>query len=177
MKDVMLDLETWGTGPHAVIISIGAVKFDLTTKPADWPRFLVNIDPASAVTKGQQMDVDTLLWWMHADRTHAREAFLAAEKVDLEDALDGFSMWLGSHDFKVWGNGASFDNVLLNTAYKLCGLVAPWKLWNDRCYRTIKNIAPQVLLTRVGTYHNALDDAVSQAEHMTRIYRAMDLRL
>jgi hypothetical protein len=177
MPHVMVDLETWGTGPHAVIISIGAVKFDSLIHVDSWDRFQVDIDPNSAIKAGQRADADTLLWWMHADRTQAREAFLAASKVDLQDALDGFAQWLGRTDYRVWGNGASFDNVILATAYRLCGIPAPWRFWNDRCYRTMKNMAPEVKMERVGTYHRAVDDAVSQADHLLRIAGALGITL
>ena len=35
MKNVMLDLETLGTTASAVILSIGAVRFDLTSEKID----------------------------------------------------------------------------------------------------------------------------------------------
>jgi inhibitor of KinA sporulation pathway (predicted exonuclease) len=44
-----------------------------------------------------------------------------------------------------------------------------YKFWNERCYRTVKNQYPDVKLTRTGTYHNALDDARTQAEHLVQI--------
>jgi exodeoxyribonuclease VIII len=42
----------------------------------------------------------------------------------------------------------------------------PWRHWNDRCYRTVKSLYPDVKLERVGTHHNAVDDAESQARHL-----------
>ena len=69
---------------------------------------------------------------------------------------------------RLWGNGASFDNAILSTAYELCELetVQPWRFYNDRCYRTVKSLYPEVAMVRTGTYHNALDDAESQALHL-----------
>ena len=68
----------------------------------------------------------------------------------------------------VWGNGASFDNVLLATAYKRLGMETPWPFWKDRCFRTMKNVC-KVDHSFEGTAHNALDDARSQAQHLIKI--------
>jgi len=38
--------------------------------------------------------------------------------------------------------------------------------WNDRCYRTMKAQHRDVDFVRLGTFHNALHDAESQAEHL-----------
>lgn len=74
-----------------------------------------------------------------------------------------------THDAEVWGNGASFDNVILRGAYARNSTPAPWAWWNDRCYRTIKALHREVPMERLGTHHNALDDAISQALHLIRM--------
>jgi inhibitor of KinA sporulation pathway (predicted exonuclease) len=44
---------------------------------------------------------------------------------------------------------------------------APWKFYNDRCYRTLKAMYPHIKMPkRTGTHHNALDDAISQVNHL-----------
>jgi inhibitor of KinA sporulation pathway (predicted exonuclease) len=66
----------------------------------------------------------------------------------------------------IWGNGANFDNPLLACAYEAVDVKPYYKFWNERCYRTVKNQYPDIKLERTGTYHNALDDARSQAEQI-----------
>ena len=73
----------------------------------------------------------------------------------------------------MWGNGATFDNVILANAYRGAGLPVPWKFWNDKCYRTIKGFFPQIKLQRIGTHHNAQDDAESQAWHLINMVGGM----
>ena len=165
---VMLDLETLGTKSGSVIISIGACKFDPNqlTRPED--SFYVQVDPVSSVRHGLTMDPSTVLWWMHKDRTVPREEWLAGDKVDLPTALEGFAMWFGAESLPVWGNGATFDNVLLRDAYDKTGLDCPWKYNHDRCYRTMKNLV-SIDIKRVGEHHNALDDAITQAQHLQDI--------
>ncbi len=72
-------------------------------------------------------------------------------------------------DTLIWGNGAAFDNTLLIEACERCGVQPAWKFHRDRCYRTLKTLFPDVELIRSGTFHHALDDAKSQAEHACRL--------
>jgi len=172
--DVMLDLETWGTKANAVVISIGACIFDPNSDEI-LDRFYVAIDADSCVSSGLTMDVSTLLWWMAPDRDAPRQKWLAQEKVDIYTALEGFAQWCP--DGCVWGNGASFDNAILSSAYTALQITQPWKFWNDRCYRTLKGLAPAVKLEREGTHHDALDDAVYQAKHMQAVVAHLGLQL
>lgn len=173
-QHVMLDIETWGTKRDAVTISIGACVFDPhTTEISD--SFYVAIDPESCHAAGCSMDVSTLIWWMDPARTVPRERWLAQNKVDLYTALDGFHQWCP--DGCVWGNGSDFDNAIVSTLYGKMGLEQPWKFWNNRCYRTLKSLAPAIKLLRDGDHHDALDDAVSQAKHMQAVVAHLGLTL
>lgn len=171
MNNIMLDLETLGTRPNAPIIAIGAVEFDSKTGKLG-NSFYEVIDFKSAVEAGGVIDPDTVMWWMKQS-DEARGAF-SRTGMQLESALTAFRLWLldCSHNLdivKIWGNGASFDNVLLAESYKRCGYEVPWKFWNDMCYRTVKNLNLHIKMSRTGTAHNALDDAKSQVLHLMSI--------
>lgn len=181
---VMLDLETWSTRPNALIISVGACVFDpYADEPGE--RFYAAVDPEGPMQHRRHIDAGTVMWWMSPERAAAREAWLSEEKVDLYTALDGLSTWVKSQccsqtnealeDIYLWGNGAAFDNVILKTAFAGLGIEPFWKFYHDRCYRTIKALAPSVKLRQEETHHNALHDAVSQARHLQRIRRALGL--
>lgn len=167
--NVMIDIETLGTRTDAVILSIGAAKFD---KEQITDTFHVAIDPASCQQIGLTIDAGTVMWWMHPDRVLARHQLVQADKVDLYTALDGFASWFGDQSLPTWGNGASFDNVLLRNAYGKTNIPCPWAFWDDRCYRTMKNMHPDVQVPREGTHHNALDDAIYQAKHLLAMWNA-----
>lgn len=166
---VMVDLETLGNGNKAVIIAIGAVKFDPDLKTVDPDTFYSLVDPQSCVDVGLEMDVSTVMWWLRQS-DEAREALRPEDlnKPSIFAALTSLMDWYGS-DLPTWGNGATFDNVILRNAYKAIRTEAPWSFWNDRCYRTIKNQHPNVKMARTGTHHNALDDAMSQANHLIQL--------
>lgn len=167
MNDVMLDLETMSTNPNAAIIAIGAVAFNKSNGVVD--KFYVQINLDSAIQSGGWVDGSTVTWWLKQSE-EARSCFFSNENAPhLMDALSRFSEFYKKHGGMVWGNGAMFDNSILGNSYKRCGLDIPWKFWNDMCYRTVKNMNKHISLDRVGTYHNAVDDAESQALHLIKI--------
>lgn len=173
--ECMVDLETLGNGNEAVILSIGACKFYPSAQGVDihtTHRFEVFVKPQSCVEIGLKPDISTIMWWMEPERGEARDLMVAkqAGAVPIHQALAMFHAWLGA-DMPVWGNGATFDNVILRNAYKLAGIDCPWSFWNDRCYRTVKSLAPSVKMQRKGVHHSAMWDAVSQAEHLQSINR------
>lgn len=171
MNNIMVDLETMGSGSHSAIIAIGAVEFD-TTKKQLGKEFYRVIDLTSSVEAGGEMDPSTVIWWM-GQSDEARKAF-TAKGVKLPQALIEFVDFLDTCAPRktrcIWGNGASFDNVILGNAFRRLQLTIPWEFWNDRCYRTIKALYPDVKIKREGTHHNALDDAKDQARHLFDIF-------
>lgn len=177
--DVMLDLETLGTEPFAPILSIGACTFhlgDVTGEPIT-DTFYQAIDIESSLKLGMRPSGATLKWWMNQSED-ARSVFQDPAACSLPDALDAFTDWVNSRPVQVWGNSARFDCGLLAAAYRACSKELPWQFWNERCYRTMKNLpgASSVSLQRMGTHHNALDDAMSQADHLRSIYSALGLK-
>lgn len=165
-KHVMIDIETLGTRPGDVILSIGAVKFSLQDEITE--KFHVTIDVESSKALGMRAQKSTLEWWSKQSE-EARAAAFKGE-LKLENALTKLTMWMPPTDFAVvWGNGANFDNNLLAAAYRIAKLDVPWHYWNDRCYRTISAMFLKTKIERVGTGHNALDDAMTQALRLIRV--------
>ena len=166
----MVDLETMGKGPEAAIVAIGVVEFDLET--SDIGRtFYAKVSLESAMEHGGKVDASTVMWWLQ--QSDEARAELCTDQEHIIDALVGLSRWMRDccplEERRVWGNGATFDNVILKSAYENCSFDVPWKHWGDRCYRTVKNMVPDIPLVRRGVHHNALDDALSQAEHLIRL--------
>lgn len=161
----MLDLETLSSESNAVIISIGAVFFDMTGVSGTGREYYRVLKTDVQQARGARVSQDTLAWWAKQSE-EARAVFDAPNKLEADDALDEFAEWIGPNRY-VWGNGADFDNVILGNLYKLYGKKAPWSYGGNRCFRTIKNIVTRDkgsrLPDRTGTHHNALDDAKYQA--------------
>lgn len=169
--DVMLDLETMGNGPDAAIVAIGAIEFDPTAGTLG-RTFYRGVSLETAVRGGGKIDAATVMWWLRQSDEARKD--IAGEGCPQNQVLIEFGTWLYGlgEDVKVWGNGAAFDNVILAQAYRRAELTVPWPHWNDRCYRTLKALRPEVKIERTGTHHNALDDATSQARHALALLAA-----
>ncbi|MCT4713432.1 3'-5' exoribonuclease, partial [Enterobacteriaceae bacterium H18W14] len=114
---LMVDTETMGSNPDAPIISIGAVFFDPNTGRTG-SEFYKVIGLESAMEFGGVPDAGTILWWMKQS-SEARSALLIDDAIPLDDALLQFNDFIsensanGPGTVQIWGNGATFDNVLL----------------------------------------------------------------
>lgn len=165
--DVMLDLETCGVNPGCAILSIGACSFDGKHE------FYQTISLSSSLGWNLEQEPDTIRWWDRQDLLVREEAFSGTES--LINSLGMFHDWyrkLPAKNIFIWSNGADFDIPILTAAYKAVKMMTPWKIYNGRCYRTLKNLYPGVVLERdKGVKHNALDDAQYQALHANMLLK------
>lgn len=172
MSHIMIDLETMSTEPNAAIVAIGAVVVDLENNRLG-EEFYRRISLESSVLSGGVIDPRTVIWWLKQDRLARREIYSASATI--VNSCTGFMEFIkrngGADNIKVWGDGASFDNVILTTTFKRLAMEEPWRYWNERCYRTVKNMYPHIKSNNQGTEHNALDDAKSQANKLLVIYQ------
>lgn len=179
MIHTMLDIETLSTRHDALIMSVGAVKFD-----ADkiLERFHVGIDIVDAQRQyGRHIDAATVLYWLDPKRDAARTELLALPRVDMYNALDGFAMFINQTPVdqrgSLWGKGSTFDNVLLKSGCEAVGIEYPATYRQDECYRTLANRCPIVEYEQIGTAHSAIADAESQAVHLQAICKHLGIAL
>ena len=184
-NEVMLDIETLGTKPGSVIVTIGACAFNLDTGQVSNNTFLVNIHVASSVKAGLTMDPITVLWWMNQS-DEARHALTAKNALLLETALLQFSNWIGEirkdapqNKIGIWGNDNTFDLVLTEHCYDAAGITVPWSYWESRSVRTLvelgrrKGFDPKRDAPFEGVKHNAVADAIHQAKYCVSIYNLL----
>ena len=93
--------------------------------------------------------------------------------------LQEFSDWIKEtcrhEDVRPWGNSNRFDLGITESAYKRAGIPAPWVHWNERDFRTVRNLYPGVEYdpSKKGDgAHDALTDAVFQINHLFAIKRS-----
>ena len=176
MNRIMLDLETLGNGSNAVITSIGAVEF-IPEHGKIGQRFSIDVDPQSCKDLGLDMDVSAVLWWMK--QSDKARAHFGRAKTSISTALLKFSKFVDNispsnpEDVEIWGNGAAFDNVILSNAYKAAQVARPWSYSNDRCFRTLRAMYPNVPQDDIGISHCAVDDAEYQARLLMKIFCEM----
>jgi hypothetical protein len=173
----MVDLETLGTVPGCVILSIGAVDFDHIAVGSE--TFYGVINTPSCEDAFLTIDKKTKGWWEGQSEEAQKVLHEAATGgVPLVRQLEYFNNYLRrlGPDVEVWGNGADFDNAILQVAYDAVGIKPAWKFTKNRCYRTLKNLFPSIALPpRQGTYHPALDDAKTQAAHAVQLLNTNQL--
>ena len=169
----MLDLETLSVRPHAVILVIGAIKFNRGETWSEYidekslemlDTFYIRIKIDSCVQSGLYIEASTEKWWSEQDEDVNFEALKNPDRVTLKVALTKFKNWFGNRGrTKIWGNGSSFDCTILGEAYKRIGLVAPWKFWLERDLRTIMDLG-DVKMCDLPQYqkHHALYDCYRQ---------------
>ena len=177
MIGIMVDLETMGNGPTAAITAIGAADFDSVAGEIQ-DKFYMAVDLQSSVDLGGVIDPATVAWWL--GQSDAARAEMTRSGAHINIALMRFKEFVrknnrGDKEVTVWGNGATFDNVILSSAYRNSGIDRPWSYKADRCYRTIRALRPEIEFDDYGTLHNALDDAIGQAFHLMKILKAMGI--
>lgn len=168
MNHIMLDLETLGSGPRAAIVAIGAVKFSLETYELG-KEFYMTVDPGEV----GEIDWGTVRWWF----TQPEEARLSLVKdnTPLPAVIQAFNEFCGAEP-TMWGNGATFDNVIWRNVCASLSLNYPAKYYNDLCYRTMKNMFPEIRKPANVAKHNALADARCQALHLCEIMKQIRAR-
>jgi exodeoxyribonuclease VIII len=191
MKDLMIDFETLGLKENAVLLSLGACMFDPATGEIG-ETFYAAIDPRTQ--HHREIDASTVLWWLDQDDAARRKLTDAVKNTDLlepnelepgspeyEAASDNAALPINhvamafiayveqfGDDVRCWSNGA-VDHAWLNSMMTYCGLKNPIKFWNQRDYRTIKGMYPDIKMESYGVAHNALDDAIKQTKHLCAI--------
>lgn len=178
MKHIMLDIETLGRAPDGVIIQIGIAPFDIELRKVDPIKHSLGISAPLALKQGMTLNYDTIQWWMDVRRFDLLVDILVdGAGHELKNVLRGISEWF-SWDEKegIWSNAPLFDFVILRKAFTLCGLPCPWSYRQERCSRTLMQLAAMhwkqgrkpmkfkdVIPVRTGTHHAAWDDAFHQA--------------
>ena len=175
---VMVDLETLGALAGCAVLSIGAVAFDHITGILG-PEFYQVINEDTCTVAGLEVDQDTQAWWRRQSEA-AQVVWHQANDLNQSEALSkvlkDFNIYLSKFgdNVKVWGNGSDFDNAILYAAYAAVNVPVGWKFRNSRCFRTLKNLINVPAPDRVGIYHNALDDAKTQAIHANALLGALN---
>lgn len=173
----VLDEETLSTEHNAALLSIGAVICDFNTgQQVD--TFYANITPESSIAAGLDVSESTKAWW--AKQGQAAQDVLSVDQRPLRDVLVDFAKWLAGHGVQyAIGNGPRADNQWLESACKAVGMQSPIKYWGDLDMRTLTFIGTHILgldhwhNTFKGVKHNALHDAINEAEFCNAVFQKL----
>lgn len=163
MTNFMLDIETLGTKPDAAIVQIGLAQFDKDKG------VLAGINLNVTPHPNASMDFSTVQWWMKQS-DEARKSVFEAQFFEPKVVLGTINEWItnltGDEPLIIWAKPSTFDIVILESLYRQCDMLPPWKHWNTRCLRTLIDVSGLPLGEQVKPKlaHNAMSDAEAQAE-------------
>ena len=157
--DIMIDIETVGTGPEACILTIAAQTFDPLSTGYQKQDYYARVDVDSQPDR--EVDDSTVEWWATQPKEAQDEAFGEEGRIPLKQSLEELSK-LCFHCKLTWANGTTFDMVILENAFKQLGLPIPWQFWNVRDARTIYSLYPDWPKPRAS--HHALEDCRRQID-------------
>lgn len=173
----VLDFETLSTEHNAALLSIGAVIRDFNNgEQVD--TFYANIIPQTSIDAGLHVSESTKAWW--AKQGSSAQDVLSVNQRPLRDVLTDFAAWLNKYGVEyAIGNGPRADNQWLESACKALDMVSPVKYWGDLDMRTLTFIGTHVLRlphwhsTFKGVKHNALHDAINEAEFCNNVIQQL----
>lgn len=173
VNQLMVDCETLGTKSNSMILSIGAVMFDIETGETS-EQFRVDVSPSN--TYGLNIDASTVIWWLNQSKEAQNDLINHGNiSVKLPDALDKFAAFIEIHaPDGIWGNGVRFDLGLLENAYNILGFKAPWPYWTERDVRTLVAFAPDIKNNMVNDLpHSPIHDCIYQIKYCSAIYQSI----
>lgn len=175
MGHVMVDIETLGSCPGSVMLSIGAVRLTEISHQ----EFYRVIDFASCSQYAMRVDPQTLSWWLRQLNNSILLDIGEKGAASLLQAMADFCMFT-SRDDTVWAFPTSFDLSHIHWALDVLKLPIAWSQRNERDLRTLmyhiygedrdawptfrqKGWTPR--------FHHALDDARVQMGQLNKILK------
>lgn len=175
-KAISIDIETYGRKPNSVILSIGAVQVDFASCTVG-KGMHVNMDPEECEFYGLEREPETVRWWGNQSAVARERTFNPETRVGLKAALQQLTDFIYGYagkgrTYEVYVCGPDFDTAMLCNAYRAVGLEVPWPFWATRDYRTLRDWFPMVVAPAKNKgAHDALNDAMYQANHLIAIWQ------
>jgi hypothetical protein len=173
MAHIMLDMETLDTAPTTVILTIGLVKFDPRGSGVIEKLELRPTIDEQTDTFGRSISDDTLRWWSTQSAEAINESMGDQDRISYKECMEKLYKFCWNQQ-AIWSNGAGFDVVVAENAFRELDMRIPWPFWTIRDCRTIYDLAG-VSLKDDGhvTTHKAVEDAERQAIVVQRAYQKL----
>jgi len=172
--DVMLDLETLATFPDAVILTIGAVKFDPYSFKEPGPGLYCRIDVDEQTARGRDVNQNTVDWWLQQKEDIREEALSMDDRISVDQMHRELNKFLVGVE-NIWAQGPVFDIAMLENIYRQYGWPVPWNFWQIRDSRTLFGVHGDPREKNKEGLHNALEDCVSQAKAVQTIFNKLGI--
>ena len=170
---LMLDIETLGTRPGCVILSIGAILYDMSNMEG-FSNFAVNLSVVDQMVAGFTVDPSTLTFWRDQPADALEASTISA--VPPAMALEQFCKWVEwdtkSNPFEVVTRGTDFDIPILRHALEHFGMKLPWHHRTPRDLRTILSTLGFDESTVVRSENDVGHSAIGDCRHQLRVLAA-----
>jgi hypothetical protein len=168
-NDIMIDLESLDTSPYCVILTIGAVRFDPKGSGVVEKLELRPTIEEQTEIHNRIINEDTLRWWSTQSSDAMEEALGDRGRISFTACMEALYKFCWNRR-AVWSNGAGFDVVACETAFRQTLTERPnpipWPYYTVRDTRTLYEIAGVSLKDKKygsKTTHKAVEDAEHQA--------------
>jgi hypothetical protein len=171
----MIDIETLGTEPDCVVLSVGAVKFDPfnSQEPHAKTLWRPNVDQQT-VAERSVLD-STLEWWAKQPQHIQDEAFDEEGRMFIAEFMQDLNKYLVGVD-KIWCQGPQFDMVILEHLFKQFNHHMNWAFWQVMDCRTVFNMMPVDPRKAIQqNLHSADEDAYYQAVCVQQSYKHFNI--
>lgn len=159
--DVMIDIETLGTGLDATVIQLAAARFDIN---GVGETFTTPLNPQGQISKGRTWDFDTLLFWVQQPSCYQVWSEAVNADHNTKAVLQRFAEWYQAAPVEhVWAKPPTFDLMILEQVYRMYSVRVPWDHRAPRDVRTLMSLVPASCYVRRGT-HIALEDVKDQCQ-------------
>ena len=170
MNDLMVDIETLGTGQNSVITQIGACYFDRHTAEVK-ETFLVNVQIQDCLNHGLGVDAGALKFWFGEIFKRGTPTFLK-EPLPLSSALGQLKQFAEIHtEAPIWSH-ACFDFGRLDDGYGKLGQKLGFSYRRLRDIRTLVDLSgiKRTDMPKEDKTHDALDDCKRQVRYCTQCF-------
>jgi exodeoxyribonuclease VIII len=162
---IVIDLETLGKGPRAVIATMGIVVVERLEITAE---LYLRVDLEDLQQQGLECDASTAVFWLRQSDAARQEITTREGRLPLDVALGHVIELVDKYSRPfIWASSPSFDCVILRNAFDYCAFFTPWEYWHERDIRTLVALYPALKeLPFEGIKHHALHDARHEARQV-----------
>lgn len=189
--DIIVDLETLGTDVDSTVIQIAAAEFDITTGELVGDSFESCLD--LAYCQDIKVSGSTLSFWLkdkHNQQT-LQEILVNGKYCSESQMWNAFYSWLikksieCNGELKLWGNGISFDNMIIRHHLGKERYSQAVKFWNERDARTLvdmycrkANISDRDFKNSIPNEnkHDAMSDIIWEAKFLSAAYNGLNIQ-
>lgn len=172
---VMIDIETLATTPDAVVMSVGAVKFDPKASRPPTNKTLWRPDIDEQTARDRHVSESTLEWWSRQPTHIQDDAFSEHDRITVKDFMKELNRYCVGAD-KIWCQGPQFDLLILENFYTQWGHHFGWQFWQVMDCRTLFQLMPTDPRKAIQQdLHSADADAYFQALGVQQCYKHFGL--